>query len=134
MRVFDLPGKNALLRQLELLSGLSLNSVALVSLVVVVKGEISRALTRGLLIWEPVSSRGTVGDRFPLRDFPATVEPSAGMQNIRIILLTALVHLLAFTLRPGVVRHVGLLAWLNFDPVRLPAPIEQLREVVIVLN
>ena len=132
--MFDLPGKNALLRQLELLSGLSLNSVALVSLVVVVKGEISRALTRGLLIWETVSSRGTVGDRFPLRDFPATVEPSAGMQNIRIILLAALVHLLAFTLRPGVVRHVGLLAWLNFDPVRLPAPIEQLREVVIVLN
>ena len=132
--MFDLPGKNALLRQLEFLSGLSLNSVALVSLVVVVKGEISRALTRGLLIWETVSSRGTVGDRFPLRDFPATVEPSAGMQNIRIILLAALVHLLAFTLRPGVVRHVGLLAWLNFDPVRLPAPIEQLREVVIVLN
>jgi hypothetical protein len=132
--VFDLPGKNALLRQLELLSGLSLNSVALVPLVVIVKGEISRALARGFFIWEPVSSRGTVGDRFPLRDFPTTVEPSTGMQNIRIVFLAALVHLLAFTLRPRVVRHVGLLAWLNLDSLRLPAPVEQLREVVIVLN
>ena len=129
-----MPGKNALLRQLELLSGLSLNSVALVPLVVIVKGEISRALARGFFIWEPVSSRGTVGDRFPLRDFPTTVEPSAGMQNIRIVFLAALVHLLAFTLRPRVVRHVGLLAWLNLDSLRLPAPVEQLREVVIVLN
>ena len=132
--MFDLPGKNALLRQLELLSGLSLNSVALVPLVVIVKGEISRALARGFFIWEPVSSRGTVGDRFSLRDFPTSVEPSAGMQNIRIVFLAALVHLLAFTLRPRVVRHVGLLAWLNLDSLRLQAPVEQLREVVIVLN
>ena len=134
LRVLNLLGKNALLRKLKVLLGLGLDSVALESLIIVVERKVGRALSRGLFVWETVPPRWTICNGFSLGHLPTTVESGARMEHVRIVLLATLVHLLAFTFRSWVVRNVRLLTRLHLDSVCLPATVQQLGEVVIILN